>query len=80
MGSGPPTDPHPASSLSVEEGRAAHTMPFLCAGSPARCFISTILLHRHDSPVRWLLISHFTDKESDSEIAASKDQRKQRRP
>lgn len=52
MGSGPPTDPHPTGSLSVEEGKAAHTEPFPCAGSPTRCLTSTILFHLHDSPVR----------------------------
>lgn len=66
IGSGPPIDPHPTGSLSVEEGRAAHTEPFPCAGSPARC-LTSVLFHLHDSPVRWLLMSRFTDEETEAQ-------------
>lgn len=68
MGSGPSIDPHPTGSLSVEEGRAAHTEPFPCAGSPARFLTSTVLqFPLHDSPVRWLLMPRFTDEETEAQ-------------
>lgn len=50
MGSGPSIDPHPTGSLSVEEGRAAHTEPFPVLGAllgsllPLFCFLFMTVL------------------------------------
>ena len=66
MGSGWPADPHPISRcLGRKAGQP--TLPFPCTGSPARCLTSATLCHLHDGPVRWLLVAHFTDEDTEAQ-------------